>query len=1180
MKWLWFTVLCFINYPYLFGQCPTSAFLLPQTACLNEQLIVENNSSNSTAYELYLCDVDYSAIPAKEKIVSTFGAVFNSRFVHDGSSLYLFFVSQTQNKLVGLRFSDQDGWDFEVHADIDLSGIITNPVGIEIINDNGRWTGLLTNNVSPFKLVRIVFGSGLRTIAEHDDLSALASLSAPFDIEVIKSGADYVGFVTNSSGPVDKQLIRLAFGASMSNRPAVTYIGLPAGSEAASVEVYRACDAWTVFISSRNGKLLRVRLGPDPLTTNATVTDLTLSAPLNDPGGMGLVEDHDELIFILQSRNGNTYAGKIASVADNTVDITNLGNIKTTSRDWGIETFRVNGSYKIVSASFASGSLGGLYALEFFEKCPANQQLATGPFEPIYFREPGSFKISMKSLNAEGQFHVATREITVADKNAPQITITRPEVYCLQSSVPFEVTSDLVLTSQIWDFGDGAGVSSASSTNYVYSQPGTFDVIVNVTASNGCNNLSQSTISIYDPPISAFTVPSTILCTNNEFLFNTTTPDHYNGNLSYQWYIDDNPVSTDRNLRYTFITTGSKEVKLTTSIPGCSDEITQTTSFVQTGLAVDFSYAGACEDDTFYFHNETSEQAESFHWQFGAGQTSFDPDPAHNFDDFGSYVVTLTATNAAGCENVKTKTITVHSRPVVDFAAEGPPNACAGSETFFENQTTNPDNEAIERWQWNFMDASTPGTAEDGIHIFSTEGNYNVALRATTQSGCSGFVEKMITINPSPSMEFTFTPACVDNSVIFSSSQDLPIAFSYWEIGTSYYYSDSPTHTFHSAGDYPVYAQFYGANGCISESSQTVHVPQPLSPQFSVLRNCVDQEAIFTDLTAGDNDRVVSTEWIFDDGQSASNSPATHMFRAAGMQTVTLQVTGVSGCSYRASKKIQVITGPVAAFTTFPSEGAYPLDVSFTNSSSGATVFYWEFMDGTGATSDEQSPDHIFSERGTYRVTLTASNPQQCEDSFSQTITTSAPLPDADIDLLNLVPNADGSTRLIVTIINNGNTLLKSLPLTIDLGANATLKAVVSAPIFPGAKHNFVLSTPVVNINSLQYLCVSLDLQGDVNVSGNRMCEEFKEQLFTFPAYPNPAVDVLSVEWISEKTGSVTMSILETTGKRVFSRITDTVEGLNTQRISLMGLRDGLYFLIIDDGSTRSVQRIAVQTAP
>jgi PKD repeat protein len=74
---------------------------------------------------------------------------------------------------------------------------------------------------------------------------------------------------------------------------------------------------------------------------------------------------------------------------------------------------------------------------------------------------------------------------------------------------------------------------------------------------------------------------------------------------------------------------------------------------------------------------------------------------------------------------------------------------------------------------------------------------------------------------------------------------------------------------------------------------------------------------------------------------------------------------------------LQVNTGdpdPVAAsFTGSPRSGSPPLQVSFTNTSTGADTYFWTF--GDGESSSERSPSHSYTLPGNYSVSLRASGP-------------------------------------------------------------------------------------------------------------------------------------------------------------------------------------------------------------
>jgi len=64
---------------------------------------------------------------------------------------------------------------------------------------------------------------------------------------------------------------------------------------------------------------------------------------------------------------------------------------------------------------------------------------------------------------------------------------------------------------------------------------------------------------------------------------------------------------------------------------------------------------------------------------------------------------------------------------------------------------------------------------------------------------------------------------------------------------------------------------------------------------------------------------------------------------------------------------------PVAAFLAAPTSGKAPLNVAFTDKSSGApSKWEWSFGDGTNST--EQNPIHKYRAEGNYTVKLTASN--------------------------------------------------------------------------------------------------------------------------------------------------------------------------------------------------------------
>lgn len=86
---------------------------------------------------------------------------------------------------------------------------------------------------------------------------------------------------------------------------------------------------------------------------------------------------------------------------------------------------------------------------------------------------------------------------------------------------------------------------------------------------------------------------------------------------------------------------------------------------------------------------------------------------------------------------------------------------------------------------------------------------------------------------------------------------------------------------------------------------------------------------------------------------------------AAGLSN-SLQLTFWQGCPEGGGACV----APVADFAGSPANGAAPLTVAFTNTSTGASSYGWNF--GDGQTSSAANPVNTYTNAGSYTVTLTA----------------------------------------------------------------------------------------------------------------------------------------------------------------------------------------------------------------
>ncbi len=143
--------------------------------------------------------------------------------------------------------------------------------------------------------------------------------------------------------------------------------------------------------------------------------------------------------------------------------------------------------------------------------------------------------------------------------------------------------------------------------------------------------------------------------------------------------------------------------------------------------------------------------------------------------------------------------------------------------------------------------------------------------------------------------------------------------------------------------------------------------------------------------------------WDFEnDGvaDSTEQNPG-HLYPAAGMYTVNLTVTGPGGSDDEVKVEYITVTSapvpaPVADFNADPVSGVEPLNVQFTDLSTGAITGYsWDFENDGVADSTEQNPGHLYPAAGMYTVNLTVTGPGGSDDEVKvEYITvTAAPVP-------------------------------------------------------------------------------------------------------------------------------------------------------------------------------------------
>jgi gliding motility-associated-like protein len=147
-------------------------------------------------------------------------------------------------------------------------------------------------------------------------------------------------------------------------------------------------------------------------------------------------------------------------------------------------------------------------------------------------------------------------------------------------------------------------------------------------------------------------------------------------------------------------------------------------------------------------------------------------------------------------------------------------------------------------------------------------------------------------------------------------------------------------------------------------------------------------------------------------------NPSNISFNNTGAQTVSLSVTD-NGCTSNYSNMVQVYPDPVIDFSANELRGCTPLEVQFTDNSGYADLatYLWNFGDGN--TSSLQNPIHIYTDPGTYSVSLQITFSSACGGSITQNaLITVYPQPVAGF---SVTPEQTDMFDPFVTVVNEGS---------------------------------------------------------------------------------------------------------------------------------------------------------------
>lgn len=655
------------------------------------------------------------------------------------------------------------------------------------------------------------------------------------------------------------------------------------------------------------------------------------------------------------------------------------------------------------SAGFSADQTEGCapMTVQFFNESSANAISWSWTFEGgapassteenpvVQYLNPGSYGVTLTVSNAAGEDTESASGYIVVN-SGPAASF---DAMVAGANVVFS-NSSANAGSYLWDFGDGA-TSTESDPEHSYAEDGVYQVVL--IASNACgSDTAIAEVVIVTPPLAGFTAADTEGCAPLTVHFTNQSSQNV---TSWAWTFEGgNPGSSiQENPVVEYLNPGNFGVTLTVSNVAGEDEISFT-GYITVLPDPVASFSADVNGNVVAFTNNSS-YGNTYLWDFGDGTGSTLPNPQHTYTEDGVFTVELTVFNACGSSVFVQQVAIATLGPLALFSAS-PVEGCGPLMVQFSNLSSGNS----ESFEWIFP-GGLPSTSTEinPVVVYNQPGTYDVTLIAHNANGSDEATQAgMITVLPPPTADFDFL-ILNGATALFNNTSTGGSSFT-WNFGdgTSSGLAN-PVHTYSQTGTFLVELTVEGDCGT-DVTTQVVGISQVIpTAAFSAnpVSGCAPVTVQFTDQTGGNPS---AWNWEFPGGEPAGSTEQNPVvtYAAAGQYTVTLQVSNAAGSDVlMQSGMISVSDVPAPAFT-WEALPADPLTISFTNTTTGADSFFWDF--GDGQTSSLNSPTHSFDVFGDYMVALTATN--ECGDALAEESITVVSVREAGLfDKLLIFPN-------------------------------------------------------------------------------------------------------------------------------------------------------------------------------
>ena len=599
----------------------------------------------------------------------------------------------------------------------------------------------------------------------------------------------------------------------------------------------------------------------------------------------------------------------------------------------------------------------------------------------ISWNAAGTGTVSVTELNSNGCDSLVSVSVNLSSTPVTSVSGLQNICGAVQSTYTASPSNAVAFS---WVVNGGTIVNNnGSSVDVQWTNIGSNSLTLIAANSSGCDTTIIIPVNIYPQPSPAISGAS-LVCTPATSVYHVSSPS---GN-SYSWSVTggtiSGPSSAD-SVMVSWSAAGTGTVSVTElNSNGCDSLVSVPVNLSSTPITSVSGLQNICGAVQATYTASPS-NAVAFSWTVNGGTIVNNNGSSVDvqWTNIGSNSLTMTATNASGCDT--TIIIPVNIYPQPSPVISGASLVCTPSNAVYH--ISSPSGNSYS-WSVTGGTISESSSADSVMVSWSAAGTGTVSVTELNSNGCDSTVSVAVNLSATPVTAVTGQQAvCGQQVMLYAATASNATSFHWTVIGGSVIQNngDSISVSWNSTGSGNVYLTATNPDGCDTTINYPVNLYQVPAPVLSgPVTLCLPAASVYRVSSPGQNNYTWSVTEGTILGSMYADSIEVQWNNITGTGTISVTAVNAYGCDSVTTMSVALSVTPNPVIT---GQQAFcgPQAATYIVTASNAAQYNWTVNGGSIQNNNGDSIVVSWDSIGTTSIMMTAINAEGCDTTLYYT---------------------------------------------------------------------------------------------------------------------------------------------------------------------------------------------------